>query len=73
MVKRLHVIGSTLRSRALEEKRALVADFQARFGASLENGAIRPVVDRVLPLEEVEAAHAAMERGEHFGKIVLTT
>jgi NADPH2:quinone reductase len=34
-------------------------------------GHLQPVVDRVLPLSEVAAAHAALERREAFGKIVL--
>jgi len=73
LAKRLQVIGSTLRARPLAEKQALVADFEARFGEALSAGRIRPIVDRVLPMEKIEAAHAAMERSEHFGKIVLTT
>jgi len=71
LVKRLTLIGSTLRARPLDEKAALVADFEARFGPALAEGRIRPIVDRVLPLEEAEAAHAALEASEHFGKIVL--
>jgi NADPH:quinone reductase-like Zn-dependent oxidoreductase len=61
-----------MRNRSVREKQALVADFQAHFGPALASGRIRPIVDRVLPMEEIESAHAAME-GEHFGKIVLTT
>ena len=71
LMRRLQVIGSTLRARPVEEKAAIVAAFQARFGSALEKGKIRPVVDRVLPLEEVAAAHRAMKASEHFGKIVL--
>ena len=33
----------------------------------------RPVIDSVRPLGEVAAAHARIEAGEHFGKLVLTT
>ncbi len=33
---------------------------------------LRPVMDRVLPLEDCRAGHQAMENREHFGKIVLT-
>jgi len=29
------------------------------------------VIDRVLPLEEVAAAHRAVQASEHFGKVVL--
>lgn len=34
-------------------------------------GKLRPVLDRVYPLAEVSEAHRRMERGEHFGKIIL--
>jgi NADPH:quinone reductase-like Zn-dependent oxidoreductase len=34
-------------------------------------GGLRPVVDSVLPLDEAASAHARVERGEHFGKVVL--
>jgi NADPH:quinone reductase-like Zn-dependent oxidoreductase len=34
-------------------------------------GHLRPVVDRVFPLAEAAAAQQCLERGEHFGKIVL--
>ena len=71
LARRLSVIGSTLRSRPVEEKAAIVAGFQRRFGADLEAGRIRPVIDRVLPLEAVAEAHRAMKASEHFGKIVL--
>jgi NADPH2:quinone reductase len=37
----------------------------------LESGAVRPVIDSVFSLEEVEQAHARMQSGEHMGKIVL--
>jgi len=71
LVRRLHVIGSTLRARPVEEKAAIVAAFQARFGTALENAEIRPVIDRVLPLERAAEAHRTMKASEHFGKIVL--
>ena len=35
-------------------------------------GRLKPVVDRVMPLSEGRAAFEALERGEQFGKIVLT-
>jgi NADPH:quinone reductase-like Zn-dependent oxidoreductase len=37
----------------------------------VEQGAIRPVVDRVLPLQEAREAHELMMRREQFGKLVL--
>ncbi len=71
LVRRLQVIGSTLRARPVEEKAAIVLGFQERFGADLAASRIRPVVDRVLPLEQAAEAHRAVKASEHFGKIVL--
>ncbi|MEV4066657.1 zinc-dependent alcohol dehydrogenase family protein [Nonomuraea dietziae] len=46
----------------------------AAFVASgLRNGAFRPVVDRLFPLEEIVQAHQHMESNTQFGKIVVTT
>jgi tumor protein p53-inducible protein 3 len=69
--KRLSAIGSTLRARPLAEKAAIVDGFSRRFGADLAARRIRPIVDRVLPLEAVADAHRAVKASEHFGKIVL--
>jgi putative PIG3 family NAD(P)H quinone oxidoreductase len=71
LMRRLHVIGSTLRARPVEEKATTVSDFLARFGGALETGRIGPCVDRVLPLDRVGEAHRLMKASEHFGKIVL--
>ena len=71
LLRRLAVIGSTLRSRSNDEKAAIVEAFRARFGAALARGVLRPVVDRVLPIEQAAEAHRLMQASEHFGKIVL--
>jgi NADPH:quinone reductase-like Zn-dependent oxidoreductase len=59
--KSLSILGSTMGSRG---ELMHVVELVAR-------GHLKPVVDRVLPLSEVAAAHAALERREAFGKIVL--
>jgi putative PIG3 family NAD(P)H quinone oxidoreductase len=71
LIKRLHVIGSTLRSRHPEDKAAIIQRFQVRCGEDLENGTLRPIVDRVLPLEQAEEAHQVLAQSDHFGKVVL--
>jgi putative PIG3 family NAD(P)H quinone oxidoreductase len=71
LARRLSVIGSTLRSRSAAEKAAIVSGFRARFGRDLDAGRLRPVVDRVLPLEQAADAHRRLEASEHFGKVVL--
>jgi len=71
LMGRLQLIGSTLRARPVEEKAAIVSSFQARFGPALERGEIRPIIDRVLPVDQAGEAHRAIKASEHFGKIVL--
>ena len=71
VARRLQVIGSTLRARPPAEKAAIVEAFLGRFGSDLEKGALRPIVDRVLPLGDAPEAHRVMKASTHFGKIVL--
>ena len=72
MRKRLTVVGTVLRPRPIEEKIALTQEFARTILPLIAAGRIQPVVDRVLPLARAADAHAAMERNENFGKIVLT-
>jgi NADPH:quinone reductase len=51
---------------------AVVRRIAAFLTAGLRTGALQPTVARVFPLDEVVAAHEALEAGEHLGKIVLT-
>jgi NADPH:quinone reductase-like Zn-dependent oxidoreductase len=69
--KRLTLIGTVLRSRPVEEKIDLVQSFARTMLPLLAAGRLHPVVDRVVPFEDAASAHAAMERNENFGKIVL--
>jgi len=71
MRKRLTVVGTILRSRPLEEKIELVQSFARTMLPLLAAGRLKPVVDRVVPLEDAAGVHAAMESNENFGKIVL--
>lgn len=71
LLKRLHVIGSTLRTRSNESKAEIVAAFGKQFGDALAGGRIKPIVDRVFPLAEAAQAHRVVQASEHFGKVVL--
>ena len=71
MTKRLTLTGSTLRPRSAAFK-ALVADELARTVWSfVEEGRLRPAMDMRFPLADAAKAHARMDVGDHFGKIVL--
>lgn len=71
MARRLTLTGSTLRARPDAFKALLADEIHANVWPMVEDGSLRPVMDRAFPLAEVGAAHARMEAGEHVGKIVL--
>ena len=69
--KRLHVIGSTLRTRSLQEKIAITEQFRRRVLPYFERGNFQAVIDRVFPLAEAEQAHEYVLQNKNFGKVVL--
>ena len=71
MLRRLQVIGSTLRALSEEQKAGIVTGFLRTFGESLHSGAVRPIVDTIFPLAEAAQAHRLMQASTHFGKIIL--
>jgi NADPH2:quinone reductase len=71
MVKRQRIIGSVLRSRSVEEKAGIVAEFTKTVMPRLAAGTLVPLIYKAYSLDDVAEAHRAMERSEHFGKIVL--
>jgi putative PIG3 family NAD(P)H quinone oxidoreductase len=71
--RRLRVFGTVLRARPLEEKILAAQVLGGRLAPLFASGALKPVIDRVLPLEKAGEAHASMADNEGFGKIVLTT
>lgn len=72
MQKRAVVTGSTLRPRSADEKAWLAAAVEGRVWPWIAAGRFRPVIDRTFPLARAGEAHAALEAGDHVGKIVLT-
>jgi putative PIG3 family NAD(P)H quinone oxidoreductase len=71
MMRRLRVIGSTLRARSVDAKSAVMDQLRRRVWPRIAAGEIRPVIDTVLPLEQAEAAHALLASDGTFGKVVL--
>ena len=73
MLKRLTLSGSTLRARDAGEKARLARAVEQHVWPWLASGVVRIPVDRAFPLERAGEAHAWLERGAQFGKVVLTT
>jgi putative PIG3 family NAD(P)H quinone oxidoreductase len=71
MLKRLAVTGSTLRPRSADEKARLAAEVERIVWPWIAAGKVKPVIDKVYPLEQAAAAHAYLEGGTHVGKVVL--
>jgi putative PIG3 family NAD(P)H quinone oxidoreductase len=69
--KRLRIIGSTLRSRALAEKIALTEAFVRDVLPAFGDGSLAPVIDCAYPLRNAAEAHRRMAANENVGKIVL--
>jgi len=67
----LHLIGTTLRTRPLEEKAHLVQEFGRRIVPAMAAGRIRPIVDRAFPLDEAGAALDYVRAPGKFGKVLL--
>ncbi len=72
MARRAQVVGTLLRSRPLEEKIALARSFEAQVLPDFASGALRPVVDEVLPVHSIRTALERMSSNASVGKLVLT-
>nr|WP_150959671.1 NAD(P)H-quinone oxidoreductase [Aneurinibacillus sp. XH2] len=73
LMRRIQLIGSTLRSRPVTEKIELTRQFNEFASRRFAEGRMQPVIDSVWELEQVNEAHERMERNENIGKIVLRT
>jgi len=71
LARRLHIIGTTLRSRSVEDKISLTQDFAAFALPRFADGRLKPIVDSVFAFEDVADAHRRMESNVNIGKIVL--
>jgi putative PIG3 family NAD(P)H quinone oxidoreductase len=72
MMKRLTVTGSTLRPRTVAQKAVIADELRDQVWPLLEQGSVRPVMDKSFALADAAGAHARMEGSEHIGKIILT-
>lgn len=71
LMKRITMTGSTLRAQTFVQKAVMVQEIMEHIYPHLESGRIKPIIDSIYPLEQVEQAHGHMEGGQHMGKIIL--
>lgn len=71
LFKNLTVRGTTLRNQTYQRKKAIIRAVYNGAYPLLETKRIVPVIDRIFPFEQAEAAHSYMERNVHIGKIIL--
>ena len=70
--KRLRLIGSTLRSRASEEKSKILKALQQKLWPKFTTRELITHIHAVYPIRDVEKAHGVLRRNENIGKVVLT-
>ena len=71
MMKRLRVVGSTLRARPLEEKASIMAELSQYVWPKISQGEILPIIQQVFPIQAASAAHELMASDGTIGKVVL--
>jgi NADPH2:quinone reductase len=72
LLKRLTVIGSTLRPRSARTKAAIAKNLKEQIWPLIESGKIKPLIAARFPLDNAVEAHKLMESSKHIGKIILT-
>jgi putative PIG3 family NAD(P)H quinone oxidoreductase len=70
--RRLRVIGSVLRARSNQEKTEITRRFLDHVWPWFSEGRVRPVIDRVMSIEDVVDAHELLRNNATTGKVVLT-
>jgi putative PIG3 family NAD(P)H quinone oxidoreductase len=72
MRRRASVHSTGLRARPREEKAEIVASVREHVWPLVESGAVRPVIDRTVPMWDAAAGHRILEESTHVGKVLLT-
>ena len=71
-VRNVRIVGSTLRSRTPAVKAQILAELVQKVWPKVATGEVKPTIWKVLPIQEAEAAHDILYKGQNVGKVVLT-
>ncbi|MBQ74371.1 MAG: NAD(P)H-quinone oxidoreductase [Gammaproteobacteria bacterium] len=72
MMKRIRVIGSTLRTRPVEEKAKVMSQLYERVWPKIEAGEISATIDATFPIEKADEAHELVTSDATLGKVVMS-
>ena len=71
MMKRLTITGSTMRARNTAEKAEIAQGLQNHVAPLWAKGECLPMIYQTFDFDQIQAAHACMDTGEHVGKVVV--
>ena len=71
MMKRLTITGSTMRARTTAEKAEIAQGLQTQVAPLWAKGECLPMIYQTFIFDQIQAAHACMDTGEHIGKVVV--
>lgn len=71
MLRRWQVVGSTLRALSLTRKTEIVQGFVRQFMPMFVDGRLKPTIDSVYDVADINEAHIRMEQNLNVGKIVV--
>lgn len=71
MMKRLTITGSTMRARSTAEKAEIAQGLKEQIAPLWAKGECLPMIYKTFKFDQIQDAHAAMDTGEHVGKVVV--
>jgi NADPH:quinone reductase len=71
MSKRLKIIGTVLRSRPTSEKAEATRKFAEEVVPLFADDTLKPNIDKVFKMDEIQKAHEYLESNASFGKVIV--
>jgi putative PIG3 family NAD(P)H quinone oxidoreductase len=71
LATRGRISATTLRARPVPDKARIVRGVRDEVWPMVESGAVRPIIDRRLPMSQAAEAHRIVEASDHLGKVLL--
>lgn len=71
LMKRLRIVGSTLRPRSIAAKSAVMDGLKRDVWPKIEKGSIEPIIETVISMPEAQRAHELVAGNETVGKVLL--